>query len=468
LSQEVFEQFVKETKNDPVRFVKEYLGVVPDPWQAEVLSLIASGERAISVKSGHGVGKSTFASWAMLWYLLTRYPVKVVCTSPTSSQLFDALFAELKRWINELPPQLNELLNVKSDRIELIAAPTEAFISARTSRAENPESLQGVHSESVLLVADEASAIPEAVYLSAAGSMSGHAACTLLLGNPTRNTGYFYDTHNKLRDRWVTRTISCVDSPRVSDDFVREIAERFGEHSNNYRVRVIGEFPLQEDDTVIPYHLVDSAQKRDIEPQLDAPEVWGLDVARKGGDFAVLCKRQGTVIKELIKWKDLDLMELCGAVKFEYDQLHPSAQPVEIAVDAIGMGAMVCDRFMHWNMPAVSINVSEASSMKAQYLNLRAELWFKIKTFLENRDCKIPMDEALAEELLATRFNYTTSGKIKIESKDEMRKRGLRSPDNADAFALCMASDAITALRGNVSHHHKWSQPIRRNMQGVA
>ena len=195
----------------------------------------------------------------MLWYFMTRSPVKVVVTAPTSSQLYDALFAELKRWINAMPLPLQGLLTVKQERIEFNAAPTEMFISARTSRAEQPEALQGIHSENVMLVADEASGIPEQVFEAAAGSMSGHKAVTLLLGNPVRSSGFFYDTHNRLRDDWVTMKVSCADSPRVSDAYMDEMKSRYGEESNAYRIRVLGEFPRSDDDTVIPMELLEAA-----------------------------------------------------------------------------------------------------------------------------------------------------------------------------------------------------------------
>jgi phage terminase large subunit len=182
-----FVEFVKLYKNNPVLFVKEVLNTEPDAWQVEFLNHIAAGNRRISVRSGHGVGKSTASAWAMIWYLFLRFPVKVVVTAPTSSQLYDALFAEVKRWVKVLPPMLADQLEVKQDRIEVKDANEEAFISARTSRAEQPEALQGVHSDNVMLVADEASGVPEKVFEAASGSMSGHNAVTLLLGNPVRS-----------------------------------------------------------------------------------------------------------------------------------------------------------------------------------------------------------------------------------------------------------------------------------------
>jgi phage terminase large subunit len=459
------EEFVREYRDDPVKFVKEVLGATPLPYQAEFLQAIADGERKMSVRSGHGTGKSTSASWAMLWYVLLRFPNKVVVTAPTSGQLFDALFAELKRWINELPEQLKPMLIVKSDRVELAAAPSEAFISARTSRAETPEALAGVHSENVLLVVDEASGVPEKVFEAAAGSMSGHAATTILLSNPTRSSGTFFESQTRLSGSYWTRRWSCVDSPLVSEEFVDEMRLRYGEDSNAFRIRVLGEFPLADDDTIIPFHLVEAATQRDIELDEDAATTWGLDVARFGSDKTVLAKRQGHVITEVNGWQGLDLMQTVGRVKAEYDGLPSHLRPREIMVDVIGMGGGVVDRLRELGMPVRGINVAESPSMGDTYTNLRAELWFKMRGWLEQRGAKLPRNEQLIAELTSIRYSFASSGKMKAESKDDMRKRGLSSPDYADAVCLTLASDAATALGGKAS---TWGKPLRRNLKGGA
>ena len=459
-----FIQFITLYRNDPVLFVKEVLGVEPDEWQQDFLNAVATGERKISIRSGHGVGKSTTASWAMLWFLLTRYPVKVVVTAPTSAQLYDALFAELKRWVKELPEPIQALLDVKQERIELKASATEAFISARTSRAEQPEALQGVHSDNVMLVADEASGVPEAVFEAAAGSMSGHNALTILLGNPVRSSGFFFDTHNRLKDEWWTRRVSCLDSTRVSKEYVEDMKSRYGEESNAYRIRVLGEFPRSDDDTIIPMELLESAKHRDTRAYEDAPIVWGLDVARFGSDSSVLCKRQSNVVHTLERWRNLDLMQLTGAVVAQYEACDHKSRPAEILVDSIGLGAGVVDRLMELKLPARGINVSESPAMGGTYLNLRAELWHKAKAWLEKRDCKIPNNEDLIGELATVRYTFTSNGKIKIESKDDIRKRGLKSPDMADAFVLTFASDAATISWGS---NLSWGKPIKRLIRGL-
>ena len=458
-------EFVLRYRDDPVLFVKEVLGAEPYDYQSEFLNAISSGERKMSVRSGHGTGKSTSASWAMLWFLLLRFPNKVVVTAPTSSQLFDALFAELKRWINELPPHLQQLLTVKSDRVELTSAASEAFISARTSRAETPEALAGVHSENVLLVVDEASGVPEKVFEAAAGSMSGHSATTLLLSNPTRSSGTFYESQTRMSKSWWTRRWSCVESPLVSAEFVNEVRERYGEESNAFRIRVLGEFPMADDDTIIPFHLAHSATQRDIEMTPDIKPIWGLDVARFGTDKTALCKRYGNVVTDIDAWQGLDLMQTVGRVMAEYEALPSSQRPTEILVDSIGVGGGVVDRLRELGVPVRGINVGEAPAMGKTYMNLRSELWFKTKGWLEDRSCKIPRNDQLVAELTGIRYAFTSSGKMKAESKDAMRKRGLKSPDLADALCLTMASDAVTALSGN---NNNWNKSIRRNLKGIA
>lgn len=458
-------EFVEIYRNDPVAFVIEVLGGTPTPYQQEALQALARGERKMSIRSGHGTGKSTFASWAMLWFVMFKFPNKVVVTAPTTGQLFDALFAELKKWITEMPKTLQPLLNVKSDRVELVAAPSEAFISARTSRAETPEALAGVHSENVLLVVDEASGVPEPVFEAAAGSMSGHSATTLLLGNPTRSSGTFFESQTRMASSWWVRRWSCLDSPLVSDEFVEEIKLRYGEESNAFRIRVLGEFPLADDDTIIPLHLAESARDRDIEVPQDAKPVWGLDVARFGTDKTALAKRTGPVITEIERWQGLDLMQTVGRVKAEYDAMPFSLRPSEILVDSIGLGAGVVDRLRELGLPVRGVNVSEAPSMGKTYQNLRTELIFRLRGWLEERGSKIPHDDQLIAELTSIRYSFGSSGKMKAESKDDMRRRGLSSPDLADAVCLTMASDAATALGVSST---SWGQPLRRNLKGVA
>lgn len=467
MSANPFVAFLKKYRKNPVAFVEQVLGITPDLWQADLLKEIATGSRRISVRSGHGVGKSSVASWVIIWFFLTRYPCKIVVTAPTSSQLFDALFAEVRSWLKKLPEGLQSLLEVTSDRVVLIAAPQDAFISCRTSRADasGVEAMQGVHSENVLLVIDEASGIPEPVFEAAAGSMSGENATTLMLSNPVRSSGTFYDSHHRLKNEWHSVHVSCLDSPRVSKEFIREMGVRYGEDSAAYAVRVLGEFAKSDEDTVIPLGLVEDAQTRDIEANDDATVLWGVDVSRFGGDESVLCVRKGNVITEILSWKNKDLMELTGLIVGKYNELRPSEKPKIVFADSIGLGAGLVDRMKELGLPVRGINVSESPSMREKYINLRAELWFRAKEFFEERSCRIPRDEILFSQLVAPRYSFNSSGRIKVESKDEMKKRGLKSPDRADALILTLAQEPSIAAFG--AKYLNWKAPLKRKLRSI-
>jgi len=462
----LFIDFLARYRVNPVLFVREVLGAKPDDWQEQYLDALRRGVRKISVRSGHGTGKSTVASWGIIWYFLTRRPVKIVVTAPTESQLYDALFSEMKTWIEKLPEALRQLLKVTEDRVENITAPNEIFISARTSRAEKPEALAGVHSKYVMLIADEASGIPESVYEAASGSMSGESAVTILLGNPVRTSGLFFETHHQLRDHWFTLKVSCLDSKRVSREYIEEQKARFGEDSNAYRVRVLGEFPRADNDTVIGLELVETAMARDIVRDTLAPVIWGVDVAYQGDDYSALCKRQGNcILEKLRKWNKTDTMQTTGYVKAEWDAVQGTPlQPVEIIVDAIGFGAGVADRLHELGLPARGINVAELPSMKGSYRNLRGELWFKTKAWFESRMVSLPKDDELLADLVSVKyFPPDSSGKIILESKDQTKKRIKRSPDLGDALVMTFASDAGVALYGT-SYTSDWAKPIRRRL----
>lgn len=456
-----FVAFIERYERDPVGFVENVLEAKPLPWQRDFLNAIARGERRISVRAGHGVGKSTACSWALIWHMTTRYPQKSVVTAPTSAQLFDALYSELKTWINKLPPVLRESFEVFSDRVVLKGAPESSFISARTSSTERPEALAGVHSEHVLLVVDEASAVPEQVFEAAAGSMSGHSASTILISNPTRNSGLFYKTHHDLASDWYRMHVSCLNIPLVSSDFVAQIKATYGEDSNAFRIRVLGEFALADDDTLIPAELVDGAIERDIAGGGNDPLVYGLDVARFGSDRTALVKRKGNVVLEVKSWGGLDTMQVVGAIVNEAKLDNPE----EICVDTIGLGSGVADRLREIGYNVRDVNVAESSAMNPNANKLRDELWLSVKDWLATRAVKLPDDDQLRHELVAPRYTFTSSGKVQVESKDSMRKRGMRSPDLADALCLSFASQA--AMVGGRAPKWVPGQALKRHIRGV-
>lgn len=462
----VWQILIETYRFRPVEFVEDMLirdqpGWVVEEWQKDFLRAISRGERRISVRAGHGVGKSAACAWALVWWAFTRYPQKSILTAPTQGQLFDALFAEVKRWINLAPAFMGDLIECFADRVELRASPENSFMSARTSSKERPEALAGIHSDNVLLVCDEAPGIPEEVYEAAVGSMSGYSATTILIGNPTRNTGMFFKSHHQLSSDWYRMHVSCVDSRLVSPDFVRQVAAQWGEDSNAYRVRVLGEFPLREDDVLIPAELVDAAMSRDVVLDTTAPILYGVDIARFGDDRTVLCKRQGNCVLEIKSWGQLDLMGTTGRIIHEAGQDAPS----EIMVDSIGLGAGVADRLREQGFNVRDVNVAEASALNIQAARLRDELWITVKDWLQQRACRLPRMDELRQELIGPTYGFQSNGRIKVEGKAEMKKRGLRSPDMADALCLTFAGQAAY-VGGRASSWVK-GKPLKREIRGV-
>ena len=434
----------------PIGFVREVLGVQPDAWQIEVLRTLAHGHTRISIKSGHGVGKTALAAWTITWFVNTRVPFKCAVTAPSFPQLFDALWPELLKWFSKLPEAWRALWDFTTDHITL-KADKECFVTARTSRPDQPEAMAGLHSQHILLVADEASGIDERVYEAAGGSMSSPGAITMLIGNPTRDSGFFWRTHTLERDRWKCLTVSSEQSKRVDAGYVVEMRDRYGPESNAYRIRVLGEFPRGSDDTYIPGELVDAAMARDVVLDTSAPEVWGLDVARFGQDASVLIKRRGNVVTEPPRrWRNIDTMTLAGAVKHEYDAAGTS-RPSLIVIDVIGVGAGVVDRLQEQSVPVLGLNVAEVPSNSALYMRLRDELWGRTRDWLATRSVRLPRDDQLRDDLVAPRYGFSSNGKLQIESKEKMRRRGLPSCDHADALALTLAEQSLMVRSANTS-----------------
>lgn len=433
--------------DDPVLFVQSVLNAEPQKWQREALENVRDNAR-VSCRSGHGVGKSALLSWVVLWYLITR-PCRVICTANSANQLNQVLWAEIKKWAGMMPKGLRNELEITSDKITLKGIDSSAH--ARVSSRDRPEALQGFHHERILFIVDEASGIDDIVFEVAQGALSTAGSKILMVGNPTRNSGYFYDSFHKSAHRWKNMRISCEDADYVSQEFIDDMAEQYGPESAIFAIRVLGDFPENSDSSLIPRHLIEAAISRNIEPMNVSP-VWGLDVAAYGSDRCALAKRQGNVLLEPVKhWQGKDLMETVGIVLNEWEATPYMDRPSEIAVDVIGIGAGVCSRLQELDLPARGINVAESPALGGRYQRLRDELWFRCREWFEQRDCKMPEHEELVNELAGVQFKILSNGKFKAESKDEMKKRGQRSPDLSDALVLTFASQGLKAS-GSVNH----------------
>ena len=445
-----FGPIVQRWAKNPRFFVLGALEVKPESWQTKALQALRKNDR-VAIRSGHGVGKSAMLAWCILWWLITRYPAKVACTANTSTQLSDVLWGELDKWYRRLPKELQALLELKTERMELVEDRRQCFAVARTARKETPEAFQGYHSPNMLFIIDEASGVDDIIFEVGRGAMSSKGAKTIMTGNPTRTNGYFYNAFHSMSGFWHNMKVGCEDSTQVSQKYIEECKEEYGEDSNAFRVRVLGEFPVEGDDVVIPLHLVEDAISRDMEPV--GEEIWGLDVARFGDDRSALAKRKGNVLTEKIQWKkNKDTMQVAGWVVNEFNEAKK--KPLAIFVDSIGLGAGVVDRLAEQGLPAVGINVSEVPAFGEKFMRMRDELWWTARDWFYTRECSLPDDGGLLAELTLPTYTFTSGGKIKVEGKDEIKKRTSRtagsmgkSPDLADAFCLTFASGIMIAKR---------------------
>ena len=400
------------------------------------------------------MGKTAREAWLILWFGMTREAAKIPATAPTAHQLNDLLWGEIAKWrraLAERLPLLAEGIEITSDRVEF--RPWRGTAFARTSRREQTETLQGFHAEHLMFVIDEASGIDDRVFEVAEGALSTPGALIVMAGNPTRASGYFHRAFTRDRKRWWSRRVPCAESARVSPDYISGMKQGYGVDSNVFRVRVEGEFPAADDDGVIPVELAEAAVLRDVEP-VQARPLWGVDVARFGDDATALAKRAGNTLTEPVKtWRNKDTMQVAGLVKAEWDSARAAERPAEILVDAIGIGAGVADRLRELGLPARGINVAETPAARERFLRLRDELWFMAREWLAARDCRLPRDEALIGELTGPRYAVESSGRLRVEGKDEMKKRGLASPARADAFCLTFA--------GNAAAGAGWAKPTK-------
>jgi len=472
-------------KDDPLNFVRyifpwnqegtplaDFSG--PRRWQEKILRDVGNHIRKnetmdlpemyrLAVASGRGIGKSALVAWLILWMLSTRLGSTIIVTANTEQQLRSRTWAELGKWLTLAinghwfvktatslkPQQWYEELLISDLKIDT----GYYYAQAQLWSEENPDAFAGVHSSAgVCLIMDEASGIPSPIYSVSEGFFTEPTKNRFWFSfsNPRRNTGPFYDSFHSKRSFWNTEQIDSRDVEETDKQLFQKMLEQYGEDSTVARVEVLGQFPNVDDDTVIPIELARAAVDRDVSLTASEPIVWGLDIARFGPDQSALCIRQGNTVFEIKTFKSMDLMQLCGAIKNIYDSATEINKPSEILVDVIGLGSGVVDRLAEQGLPVRGINVAESPASKKNYLNLRAELWFSIKDWLTRRDCRLPNDDELIAELVSPMYSYTSSGKIKIEAKEAMKKRGIKSPDKADALALTMASSAAS-FGGNFS-----------------
>lgn len=446
-----FIRYVIETyRDDPNGYMVDILGLKHADWQDRVGRDLVQYRR-VAVSSGHGIGKTTFGASMMHWFLATRSHPAIVATANTENQLSTKLWRELAK-LNQ-NARNGSWFDWQATRFSIKGDPT-SFAAAIPWSENNAEAFAGTHEDHVLGLFDEASAIPPIIWTTFSGAMSTDGARWLALGNPTQNTGQFYEIcHGKLRWRrpgdellglWRSHVVASWESPFVSKSYIEEQRFVLGEDSDEWRVRVCGLPPQISEDQLINRGHIDAAVARKVEILDKWPLILGVDVARQGTDRSSIVARRGNVVLDRIHlWQGLTLKQLAWRVADEirYYREEHGVEPSAVFIEGGGsVGWGVIEELWELGFDQVrDVNPGTVSAEPERFVNKRCEMWGYLKEWFESERVHIPNHTPLIEDLCLVKRKPDASMRLRLESKDEMRRRSGRSPDAGDALALTFA-----------------------------
>ena len=464
---EAYATLIRRYRDNPLLFVRQVIRpALVSKDQESFLRAVGDactgkGKPYISVVSGTGTGKTATLAWLVLWAVATHPSAKIPCTATTFNQVQTLLWPEAMRWHSVMEPAFRSAIVISATQIQQ-AGNKECFAFAKAAVANNPQAFQGVHSQFVMFVFDEASGIAQSIFDAAEGSCS-HAgsvgvegqALFICTGNGNLASGPFYDTHNKNRAAWKCLSFSSRNSPFCGAEYIARQEALYGKDSNQVRIRINGQFPKDDPDTLISHDWAEEARMRDIREDRRTVRVAGLDPKGSGSDSIGFCIRQGQVAYRFEEWPtEWEENQIIGHVM----QLWKLREFDEINIDCIGVGSGVCSVLEAQGVPVRRVNAGAPPIFHPERSRrLRDDLWWEMREWFRARNCRLhaarnpegPQDEEhtaflekAVHELTTPKYAPDATGKIVVESKDSLRKaeRIGHSPGLADAFALTFAT----------------------------
>lgn len=433
----------------PFESRQDFLAAKHITWQQWLIflaverALVKLGPSRIAVSSGHGIGKDATLAMIILWYLFCFKDAQVPCTAPSSEQMYDVLWKEIAVWMRRMPQPVQDLYEWSASYIRMVEAPETWFARAKTARKEAPEALAGVHGEFVLMTVDEASGVAEEIFNTAEGALTNENILIIMISNPTRLLGYFYDAFHKFKSMWQTMQFDGRESPIVDWQQVESVIARHGEDSDEFKIRVSGQFA--DVDAVDAQGYVPILQAEDLN---EVPDIgkFKRNWARLGVDPAGVGKnRTSWVLRDKfrakivatedvsdgasIASKTIALMDLFGIPDWQ------------VTVDSFGVGAEAVQELAMAGYRVYALNTGqqcEDPTDKALYINMRAMISWRARTWLKKKGTELVRNKRW-QQCLQVRYRRQLSGKIKVMDKEEMRKQGIQSPDDWDALTLTFA-----------------------------
>lgn len=399
----------------------------------------------LSIMSGQGPGKDTFTSW-LIWKFLTTFSYsKVVCTAPAAHQLRSILWSELAKWIQYSP--IRDWFEFQTDKIFWKEAQGDRwFAIARTANPKDTpdaqaETLSGLHEDYMLIVIDEASGVADPVFKPLEGTLTGKLNLALVIFNPTKAKGYAIRTQREDRKHWVTLHWNCEQSNRVEQSHIDFMRAKYGRESNTYRIRVLGLPPKMDEFTLLDPEWIETATRKDgyeppVEP-LDQDEEYMIIDVGAGGDESVVTRRHGPTVIDLQTNSTAESEVLTNWIIGLIYKYEPSM----VLIDPLGVGWGIAGNLESRCPQAriIPVNVTMEADDPTRFYKLRDQLWWQLREQFEKRMISIPNDQLLIDELMAIRLDrkmWEEKGLTKIESKRDMFKRGVESPNRGDTLAM--------------------------------
>lgn len=424
-------------RNNPVIYAKEVLGINLWSKQAEIANAVRHSSR-VTVRSASAVGKTCLAACVTLWFLSCFHPCTVITFAKSHRQVKEQLWREVgARWAQT---NARGVLPIGGAKTQTSLTLAENWFANGFSTDE-PDRITGFHNKHVLVIVDEASGVPEEVYGAIENPLAAGFTRLLLLGNPTQSVGRFRDSFTSTA--YKPFVISAFDTPAftnegdypflISRDYVDQKRKDWGEDSALYQVYILGQFPSGETDRLIPFGSAEQAIDRIIKPSEGDVIAMGIDTARFGDDETALYIRHGNKVTHWKVWKRAGTEENVGRII----QIIKEYKPSIINIDE-GYNPGVVDGIRAQGYPARAVSFQSSPKDGKTFANIRAEMFWHLADLFKQGEIQIPDDKVLLKQLTdikkrpLDRYDH-----ILIESKEDMKKRGLKSPDRADALALC-------------------------------
>ena len=423
-------------------------------------------KKKISIKSGHGIGKSSIISIIIIWFLFCYYHAVIGCTAPTQIQMQDVLRKELALRKDRLPDEIKWYFEHTQNYLRFWETDTDRatrYARARTAAKEHPEALAWLHSDNLMIIADEASGVPDEIFETAMSAMTNENFVFLMISNPTRLEWYFYKSFTDNADTFQNLSFNSEQSPIVDWWFVNNIIDDYWEDSDQYRVRVLWDFPkawLIDDKGRIP--LFDPNEITFVTEEQASYEVtefdklW-IDPAWNGKDFSSFVARNNFYAKRVAR-EQVSTEKSVAQKTIQIQTLLPRLKDDQIYYDNFGVGANVWVELAKEWVFARWVNVWNVADDSNTFLNKRAECYRRLK-----RECKqwfkLIGTARERSDLLMIKYKRTTKGQIRIMDKTEMRKEFWKSPDDADALALTFWENP-QRIRKNTDREYNITNPF--------